>query len=196
MDKYHLYVVLTRTNTVISRLIKLFTNDEYTHAAIALDRELNSMYSFGRKYSYNPFIGRFKRECVDKGIYRLQKEVPCIILEVDVSKQQYEKAQSLVSQFISNSHLYKYNYKGLLYNLFKVETYEDNRFLCSEFVYYVLKKSGIVDFNISRSLVRPQNLLALESNIIFKGNLRRFEHREKYYVTGKNCIRGLSVIYE
>ena len=39
MDKAHLYVVLTRTNTVISRLIHLVTRDEYTHAALALDRD-------------------------------------------------------------------------------------------------------------------------------------------------------------
>lgn len=50
MDKKHIYIVLTRTNTLISRIIRLFMNDEYTHAAIALDKELNNMYSFGRKY--------------------------------------------------------------------------------------------------------------------------------------------------
>lgn len=48
MDKAHLYVVLTRTNTVISRLIHLVTRDEYTHAALALDRDLKEMYSFAQ----------------------------------------------------------------------------------------------------------------------------------------------------
>ena len=52
MSKEHLYVVLTRTNTIISRLIHLFTQDEYTHAALALDRELTEMYSFARQYTY------------------------------------------------------------------------------------------------------------------------------------------------
>lgn len=60
MEKYSLYVVLTRTNTVISKVVQLVKKDEYTHAAISLDEELNYMYSFGRKYSYYPFIGRFK----------------------------------------------------------------------------------------------------------------------------------------
>lgn len=57
MRKFHLYIVVTRTNTVLSRLIQLVKNDEYTHAAIALDMELDSMYSFGRKHTYNPFVG-------------------------------------------------------------------------------------------------------------------------------------------
>lgn len=194
MDKNHLYIVLTRTNTVLSRLIRLFMNDEYTHAAISLDKDLNNMYSFGRKYIYNPFIGRFKREYIDDGFYRLQKEVPCIVLEVKVSKQQYEKAQSVVGGFISNSHLYKYNYKGLFYNLFDVERYEDKRFVCSEFVYYVLNQSGIADFDIPRNLVRPQSLLDIKSNIVFKGDLKHFGKRENHYMIERNCIRGLSAV--
>lgn len=48
MEKFYVYVVLTRTNTVISRLIQLFKKDEFTHAAISLDRDLANMYSFGR----------------------------------------------------------------------------------------------------------------------------------------------------
>jgi len=40
MEKFYVYVVLTRTNTVISRLIQLFKKDEFTHAAISLDRDL------------------------------------------------------------------------------------------------------------------------------------------------------------
>ena len=76
MSKEHLYVVLTRTNTIISRLIHLFTQDEYTHAALALDRELTEMYSFARKYTYYPFLGRFKHERLDEGIYKLAKQLP------------------------------------------------------------------------------------------------------------------------
>ena len=62
MENRCLYIVLTRTNTVISKLIHVINNDEYTHAAIALDKELDHMYSFGRKYTFNPFIGVFKHE--------------------------------------------------------------------------------------------------------------------------------------
>ena len=61
MEKRHLYIVLTRTNTVMSNLIQILKNDEYTHAAISLDKELNHMYSFGRRNTYNPFVGRFKK---------------------------------------------------------------------------------------------------------------------------------------
>jgi hypothetical protein len=156
----------------MSRLIQFFKNDEYTHAAISLDKEFDHMYSFGRKYTYNPFVGRFKLEDINKGVYKFCKNLPGAIIEVELSKQQYVKAEGLLDHFTSNSKLYKYNYMGLLKGLFDREACYEYRFLCSEFVYYILKESGAADLKISRNLVRPQSLLKIKSKIIYKGNLR------------------------
>jgi hypothetical protein len=95
------------------------------------------MYSFSRRYTYNPFIGCFKKEEVNKGVYT-------------------------------------YNYRGLVDNLFKIKEYDENKFLCSEFVYHILEKNKIVDLNLPRNLVRPQNLYSFKSEIIYKGNLKSF----------------------
>jgi hypothetical protein len=193
MGRYHLYVVLTRTNTVISRLIQLIKDDEFTHAAISLDKELNYMYSFSRKHTYNPFIGRFRKEEINEGLYKLQKSVHGTIIEIEVSKQQYNDAKVLLNHFIDNSNLYKYNYKGLLDGMLNKESCYDNRFLCSEFVYYILKQSGIVDFNISRNLVRPQNLLNLDGGIIYRGNLKDLKYQNNNYNSQEIEVRELSV---
>lgn len=48
MEKCYLYIVLTRINTAISKLIKIFKNDVITHSVISLDKEINRMYIFGR----------------------------------------------------------------------------------------------------------------------------------------------------
>ncbi|WFA09264.1 hypothetical protein [Tissierella sp. Yu-01] len=172
MDNEYLYIVLTRTNTVMSRLIQLLKKDEYTHAAISFDKNLDQMYSFGRRHTFNPFVGRFKKEEIDKGIYKLCKTVPSVVIELKVSKQQYEKAKYVLERFISNSNLYKYNYMGLLYNLLNKPVCCDYSFLCSEFVYYILNESGIVDFKKSRNLIRPENLLDIEGRMIYKGDLK------------------------
>jgi hypothetical protein len=180
MEKYFLYIVLTRTNTVISRFVQLVKKDEYTHAAISLDEELNYMYSFGRKYTYYPFIGRFKREDINKGLYKFNKNLPIVIMELEVTKQQYEDAKGLLDQFISHSNQYKYNYKGLLHSLLNKSVCYDNRFLCSEFVYYILKESGIIDLKISRNLVRPQNLLNLNGKIVYEGSIKNLQYRSSF----------------
>ncbi len=180
MEKYCLYIVLTRTNTMISRLIQLFKHDEYTHASISLDKELNHMYSFGRRTTYNPFIGRFKKEDINEGIYKFWDTLPGTIIEVEVSKEQYENAKEILDEFISNSDLYKYNYKGLIHCILNKEVISENRFLCSEFVYHILKESGAADLKISRNLVRPESLLNIEGNLIYKGDLKEIRLPKEY----------------
>ncbi|WP_228107927.1 hypothetical protein [Terrisporobacter petrolearius] len=196
MEKYYLYIVLTRTNTVMSKLIRIFKDDEYTHAAISLDKELNHMYSFGRRNTYNPFIGRFRKEDINEGVYKFCNILPGAIIEIEVSKQKYEKAKLLLDHFISNSDIYKYNYKGLVHSLLNKAVCSDNRFLCSEFVYYILNESGVADLKISRNLVRPQSLLNIEGKMIYKGDLKEIKLPEnKLYIEGIRAGR-MSVIYE
>ena len=195
MGNQYLYIVLTRTNTTMSKLIQIFKNDEYTHAAISLDKNLDQMYSFGRKHIFNPFVGRFKKEKLDEGIYKISRTVPGVIIELQVSKQQYEDAKELLEQFISNSNLYKYNYMGLLCCLFNKSVCYDYRFLCSEFVYYILKESGIVDLKKSRNLVRPENLLDIEGKIIYKGDLKKIKFSYETWDIEKINMRELNIYH-
>ena len=44
-----IYIFLTRTESITSKMVKFFTNDKYTHSAIAFDKELFYLYSSGRK---------------------------------------------------------------------------------------------------------------------------------------------------
>lgn len=178
MKKCYLYIVLTRTNTAISTLIQFFKKDEYTHAAISLDKELNYMYSFGRRNPHNPFIGCFRREDINEGVYGLCKTLPGAIIEVEVTPQQYIKVKNLVNEFIVHSDRYKYNYRGLLYSLMDKPTGNQARFLCSEFVYHVFKECGVMDLQIPRNLVRPQDLLQAEGKIIYKGDLKEIKPRQ------------------
>lgn len=193
MEKKHLYVVLTRTNTVLSKLIHFVTNDEYTHAAISLDKNLCHMYSFGRKYIYNPFLGRFRHEDLNEGLYKLCKTLPGIIMELEISKEQYEKIEDLLETFILNSDYYKYNYKGLIYSMLNKPMQEDDTFLCSEFVYHLLRESGIADLNLSRNLVRPQSLMSIKSKIIYSGDLKSIN---RYFNAKKPKEMEVELLYK
>lgn len=173
MEKAYLYIVLTRTNSIVSYLIHLVTHDQYTHAALALDRDLQEMYSFGRKYTYYPFIGRFKHERLEEGLYRRSKKLPGIVLELEVTEDQYRQARSLIQQFIANRGRYKYNCRGLVYGLLNKPTKRDDRFLCSQFVYHVLHDSGIVDFGVPANLVKPVDFLKLPVRVVYQGDLKQ-----------------------
>ena len=184
MKKYYVYIVLTRTNTVISRIIHGIKREEYTHASISLDMQLHSMYSFGRKNTYNPFIGTFRKEDIDKGVFNLCDVLPGAIIQLEVTRLQYERVKMMIEIFISNKHIYKYNYMGLIHNLLNKPAVIENRFLCSEFVYYLLKESGIINLHISRNLVRPQSFIHIDGKIIYKGDLKSFNLTNDYSIEG------------
>ncbi len=174
-----IYIVLTKTNTVLSMIISIIKNDDYTHSSISLNKDLNDMYSFGRKKSYNPFVGRFVKENLDKGVYGWHKNLKGMILEIEVTTEQYESAVELLNEFILNSNKYKYSYIGLINSLLNKEKYYNDRFLCSEFVYYILNKIEVADLHIPRNLIRPQDFLKLDGNIIFEGNLKNSKWSKK-----------------
>ncbi|MBP1925132.1 hypothetical protein J2Z76_000989 [Sedimentibacter acidaminivorans] len=181
MENKKIYIVLTRTNTILSRLIGFVKDDEYTHASISLDSGLREMYSFGRKYTYNPFVGRFVKENFNKGVYGRHNNLYGLIMEIEVSQEQYQKAENLINEFILNKDLYKYNYIGLVNCLLNIESCNNKRFLCSEFVYYILIISNIVDLKKSRNLVRPQDLLNIKGRVVFSGNLKKAKWLGKTY---------------
>jgi len=54
-----IYIVISQTGTILSKIIKLVTKKEYNHASLSMEGSLEKMYSFGRKDPYNPFIGVF-----------------------------------------------------------------------------------------------------------------------------------------
>lgn len=181
MLDHSIYVILTRSQTIVSKLIHVVSQDEYTHAAISLDPNLQEMYSFGRKYTYIPFIGRFRRESFNEGVFRAHNNLPGIVIEFRVTEEQFLRAKTLLDNFILNSQIYKYHYLGLVYNFLQKEANNENRFICSEFVYHILKESGIFNINISSNLVRPETLRAnLRNNIIYEGNLKN-PNRRLYY---------------
>ena len=66
-DSKKVYILLSKTKTVPSNLIKLMTREPYCHTSLALDISLDEMYSFARKGVYNPCNRGFIREYLGKG---------------------------------------------------------------------------------------------------------------------------------
>lgn len=64
MEEKKIYLLLTDTGTLFSKLIKCYTKKPYNHASIAFDGELSTVYSFGRKKPKNPFCADlFRKIC-------------------------------------------------------------------------------------------------------------------------------------
>lgn len=174
-NEKRIYVLLSRTHTLPARLIRLFTGEPYSHTSIALDIELNQLYSFARKHVHNPFDCGFIDEDIETGIFGLDKNVYCSVYEVPVTEEQYEIIKQEIGRFIKNRESYKYNYTGLVGIMFGKNVVDGKHFFCSQFVSHIFYKSGIRLFTKENGLIRPYDFhIRLKDKRIYKGKLSEY----------------------
>ena len=78
METKNIYVVLSDTGSVLTRLIGFYTKSRYNHCSISFDPEFKSLYSFGRKQPRNPFIGGFVEESFYDGTFKRFSNTSCL----------------------------------------------------------------------------------------------------------------------
>ena len=135
------YIVLTHTGTILSRIIKLYTRAEFSHVSISLDEELTQMYSFGRLNAYNPFIGGFVHEQIDKGTFKRFKNTKSKVYSLEITDEQYVRMQSIINEFLASKKEYKFNVLGLFAAGFNLRIKRKKSLYCAEFVKYILETS-------------------------------------------------------
>lgn len=168
-----IYFVLTDTNTPISKIIKYFMKDEFSHVSISLDKNLNSMYSLGRLKPYNPLHGGFVHEYVDKGTFKRFYKTKSMINYINVTDEQFEKLEKTIEETWNRRKEIKFNTIGLFAVYFKKKRKKENYFYCAEYIKYATEKSNI-DLNLPE-LPRPENFKYLDgSKVIYKGLLKEY----------------------
>ncbi|BCZ44812.1 hypothetical protein psyc5s11_08790 [Clostridium gelidum] len=169
------YIMITQTGTKFSRVLQLFTHAPYNHASIALDENLESLYSFARQNLYIPIFAGFVKEDINKGVYKLHDNTLCKIYRISISEKQYLSLQKSIEEFERNEDKYSYNFVGLLTMLFNIPYHREHHYVCSQFVAYLLHDSKSINFEKHFSLVRPQDFTSLsELNLIYSGKLSNY----------------------
>lgn len=179
-----IYIVLTYTGTVLSRIIKNYTKDEFSHVSISLDSELKQMYSFGRLKPYNPFVGGFVHEGIYHGTFKRFKNTVAEVYSLEVTQQQYEKICKMIDFIKKSEQPYKFNIIGLLAVGFKKRVHIRHSFYCAEFIKYVLEHAKI-NTKILPEMVKPEDFKKLDNlKLEYKGKLREYKI-EKENLTNK-----------
>ena len=150
-----LYILLTRTESITSKTVRFFTNDRYTHASLAFDKELIGLYSSGRKKGLKMFPGGPCREGLDKGFFGRDPHTPCAVFEFEVTDEAYRAAKAEIDFYMTDNHLYKFSILGTFACKLGIEWTRKNKFFCSQFVSEILKRSGALEFPKPPSLMRP-----------------------------------------
>ncbi|MFD0588961.1 hypothetical protein ACFQZE_13240 [Paenibacillus sp. GCM10027627] len=142
-NKAYLYVLLSHTGTMVTRMFKLFTKAPYNHATLAFDAELNELYSFGRRTARNPLNAGFVQEDVYEGTYRHFRKTSCKVLRLEVTAEQKAAVADAIKVIERNKASFAYNYIGLLGVLLNRDLKIDNAYFCSQFVAEALLQGGV-----------------------------------------------------
>ena len=165
-----IYLILTYSGTILSRIIKIYTRDEFAHVSISLDEELNQMYSFGRLNPYNPFIGGFVHEGINIGTFKRFRKTQTAVYSIMISSEQYKKIKETIKLIRECPIAYKFNIIGLFGAGFNIRIHMRHSFYCAEFVKYLLEKARVK--NNLQEIIKPEDFKRLDNiRLEYKGSL-------------------------
>lgn len=176
MKTRKIYILLTYSGTILSRLIKRYTREPYSHVSVSLDIDLDQLYSFGRKIPRNPLFAGFVEEDIINGTYARFPNTKCALYSVDISAESYENLLKELERFKESKDRYKYNLIGLLGYMMNRPIDREYRYFCSQFVSEVLNNSGV------RLIDKPSNLTApgdfrkcRDLDLVYEGDLKKYK---------------------
>lgn len=170
---HNIYIVLTYSGTMLSKIVKIYTRKEYSHVSIALDEHLDKMFSFGRLNPYFPFWAGFVEESPNFGTFKRFSKTKTKIYSLEVNEAQYEKIQQIIQMFLKDRNQYHFNIIGLLAVALHLRVKREKSFYCAEFVKYVLDYSNL---NISLpEIIKPNDFENIDGiREIYSGILREY----------------------
>ena len=173
------YILLTRSQTYVGRFIHLMTGDEYTHVSLALDRDLERLYSFGRKYMHFALPGGFIPENIHGGIYQRYSAAQTLIYELTVSQEVYDQIEYRINRMLTSIGDYRYNLLGVVLCQMDIAHDRDKYYFCSQFVADTLEKSGAAVLPKPSSLMHPIDFCSLPGlEKVYSGPL--YQYLEDY----------------
>lgn len=171
----NVYIVISQTGTVLSRLIGLFTKCDYNHSSLSLDESLETMFSFGRLDPYDPLVGGFVREGRNIGTFKRFSNTRVMVLQVPVGENSYEAIKEEIREMYIRRNRYRYNYEGLFLAAIGVDLRRKRAFYCSQFVRNVLVENQAIEAGALPKVTTPKDFLTLsKAKVVYEGLLRAY----------------------
>lgn len=152
-----IYVVLTDTGTLVSKVSKWITKDPYNHVSLSFDSDLSRLYTYAL-VNGNSWRGGLKVEDPE-----LLKGARYSMWAVSVAAEMFEQLVARVSEMISESSKTRYNHLGLINAIFKTNIFDNDdvsAMICSQFVVKLLESIGVtLVHGRAASSVRPYELV-------------------------------------
>lgn len=171
----NVYVVVSQSGTMPSRVLRKITGAPYNHVSVSLRADLKQMYSFGRRYKYYPFWGGFVQESPTSGTFSRFPNTKAKILSVEVSDEQYEGIGGTINRMFQKRQKYHYDYLGVGLAYFKIRHQSEYSYYCSAFVKDLLQLHGVKAVESLPKVVLPIHFLDMPgAKLVYDGRLRDY----------------------
>ena len=155
-----IYVLLTKTGTVPSKIIGKLSRARFSHASLSIDNEFTDMFSFGRK-GMKVFPGGFAKENLRTRVLKKYENCPCEVISMEVTDENYENIKNKARYFSDNKDLFGYSYIGIFACWCRIKLKFKNRYFCSQCVSEILK-AGNVQLPYDPLLMRPMDFMKIK----------------------------------
>jgi inositol transport system substrate-binding protein len=146
-NKYTVSVLFVNYEDFWSKVVYYVLGRGYSHAAISVDDEGETYYSFNFK--------GFRRERPRKHEDIVSKSV---CYKLSVSKKEYDSIAQMIEEFQSQRFEWRYNLMGLLLSRVHISRRRHKHYYCSEFVAEMLQKAQVYDFKKNLAHYLPNRL--------------------------------------
>lgn len=156
------------SHTNIGKLIRVALRSKYNHAAISLDKDLTSLYSFARYNHNSPLAAGFVNERLSR--YYHFGNPPIKIFKIKLNKKELKRVKRELKIFELNQNGYFYNLISAVLTPFRRRYPLKNSYTCIEFTVHMLGIIGKVKNETGHYNFKKLEE-ELESNFYYEGNL-------------------------
>lgn len=158
------------TQTVPARLIKAVTRYGYSHVVLALEKDCETTYSFGRRQVHSVLHSGFITERKDGAFFSHFDKTSCRIYELEVTEEQYAAVERRLRIMQKSPMSYKYDYLGLMLRPIRLLVRSKHRYMCSNFVASLLEDAGVHHFDKPTYRIAPRDFGKQGFHQIYSGS--------------------------
>jgi len=148
----YMYIIISNTGSAASEIISVYTRKQFNHASLAFDSDLKTTVSYnGGEKVYPPGLNQEMIEFFNK-----KPEASIIVYKLPCTREQKEIILEKIREI--NQTGSAYNMLGLIIKY----SHKPNIMFCSQFVYQMLKLSGLDYFDANDRMVQPTDLVELD----------------------------------
>ncbi|MDR2167886.1 MAG: hypothetical protein LBE35_08585 [Clostridiales bacterium] len=152
LDDPNIYLIISKTGSPQAEIISLFTRQQYNHASLSFDLDLQTTISYnGGQNVYPPGLNMEMLEFFSK-----TPDSKILVYSLSCTREQKRLILDKIAEI--NEEGSAYNIMGLMLK----RSYKPNIMFCSQFVYKMLDYAGLTYFSKPHGKVNPTDLVELD----------------------------------